>query len=106
MMHIRIVYSYDIVISIISTSRVNTKPAIGALKIPEIAADAPQPTKSINVRLSMWNTWPNFEPIAEPVSTIGASAPTDPQKPMVMAEATIDDQQLWPRSFERLVEIA
>ena len=27
---------------------------------------------------------PRLEPIAEPVSTIGASAPTEPPKPMVM----------------------
>ena len=79
---------------------------MGALKIPAIAADAPQPTRSISIRLSMLKSCPSFEPIAEPVSTIGASAPTEPPKPMVIAEATNDDQQLWPRSFERLDEIA
>ena len=35
---------YAIVRSIISTSRVKTIPAIGALKIPAIAPAAPQPT--------------------------------------------------------------
>ena len=32
--------------------------------------------------------------MAEPVNTMGASAPTDPPKPIVMAEARTDDQQL------------
>ena len=34
------------------------------------------------------------EPMAEPVSTIGASAPTEPPKPMVMELAMMDDQVL------------
>ena len=71
-----------------------TKPAIGALKIPDTAAVAPQPTRSISVRLSNLNIRPKLLPIAEPVKTIGASAPTEPPKPIVMAEATIDDQVL------------
>ena len=82
--------------STISTSKVNTNPAIGALKIPAIAAAAPQPTSSISVLLSMRNNCPRLEPMAEPVSTIGASAPTDPPKPMVMADARTDVQQLCP----------
>ena len=85
-----------IVRSIISTSRVNTRPAIGALNTPAIAADAPQPTRSIIVLLSMWNNLPRLLPMAEPVSTIGASAPTLPPKPIVMADATTELQQLWP----------
>ena len=84
----------DMVKSIISTSKVNTSPAIGALKIPAMAPAAPQPTSSINVRCSILNTLPRLEPIAEPVSTIGASAPTDPPNPMVMALAIVDDQIL------------
>ena len=44
--------------------------------------------------------------MAEPVSTIGASAPTDPPKPMVMADAITLDQQLCDFSRERLDEIA
>ena len=40
------------------------------------------------------NMLPKLEPIAEPVSTIGASAPTEPPKPMVMELAMIDDQVL------------
>ena len=34
--------------------------------------------------------WPMFEPMAEPVSTIGASGPTEPPKPIVVALATTD----------------
>ena len=92
--------------STISTSRVNTSPAIGALYIPAMAADAPHPTSKIMVRLSSLNSCPRLEPMAEPVNTMGASAPTEPPKPMVIAEAITDDQQLCPFSRARLVEIA
>ena len=44
--------------------------------------------------------------MAEPVSTIGASAPTDPPNPMVTADAMTDDQQLCALRRERLVDIA
>ena len=98
--------SDDIVRSIISTSIVNTRPAIGVLKIPAMAAEAPQPTSSISVRLSSRNSRPRLEPIAEPVSTIGASAPTDPPKPMVMADATTEVHVLWLRRCDRLVAMA
>ena len=84
--------------SIISTSMVNTNPAIGALKMPAMAAAAPHPTSNISVLLFMRNFCPRLLAIAEPVSTIGASAPTEPPKPMVIAEATTDDQQLCPAS--------
>ena len=79
--------------SIISTSKVNTNPAIGALKMPAMAADAPQPMSSISVWLSNLNICPRLLPMAEPVSTMGASAPTEPPKPMVMAEAITELQQ-------------
>ena len=92
--------------STISTSSVNTSPAIGALKIPAMAAEAPQPTNRIMAFLSMRKICPRFEPMAEPVSTIGASAPTEPPKPMVIPDATTDDQQLWALSLEFLVEMA
>ena len=98
--------SADIVMSIISTSSVNTSPAIGALKIPAIAPAAPHPTSVISIFRSKWNSCPRLEPMAEPVSTIGASAPTDPPKPMVMAEAITLDQQLCDFSRERLDEMA
>ena len=93
--------SEAIVRSIINTSSVNTSPAMGALKIPAMAPAAPQPMSSISVRLSMRKSFPRFDPMAEPVSTIGASAPTLPPKPMVMAEATTLDHVLWDFSRER-----
>ena len=70
------------------------------------AAAAPQPTSTISCLLLMWKSLPRLEPMAEPVSTIGASAPTDPPKPMVSADATSDVQQLWAFSFDCLVEMA
>ena len=92
--------------STMSTSSVNTRPAMGALNIPAMAAAAPHPTSSMSVLLSIRKSCPRLEPIAEPVSTIGASAPTEPPNPMVMAEAITDDQQLWALRCERLVEMA
>ena len=44
--------------------------------------------------------------MAEPVNTIGASAPTEPPKPMVMAEAMTDDQQLCDFSLDLFDEMA
>ena len=92
--------------STISISKVNTSPAIGALKIPETAAVAPQPTNSISVRRSILKILPRLLPMAEPVSTIGASAPTDPPKPIVIADATMEVHVLCAFSLERFVEIA
>ena len=89
-----------------STSKVNTSPAIGALKMPAMAADAPQPTSSISVLLSILNNCPRLLPIADPVSTMGASAPTDPPKPMVMADEMTDVQQLCAFSLDCLVDMA
>ena len=83
-----------IVRSSINTSRVNITPAIGALNIPAIAPDAPQPTSSIRVFWSSLRYLPKFDPIAAPVSTIGASGPTEPPKPIVSELATIDDHVL------------
>ena len=58
------------------------------------------------VRLSSLKSCPKFEPMAEPVSTMGASAPTEPPKPIVMAEAMTDDQQLCAFSRLRFEEMA
>ena len=80
--------------STISTSSVNTSPAMGALNMPAMAAAAPQPTNSIRLFFSTWNSCPRLLPMADPVSTMGASAPTEPPKPMVMADAMTEDQQL------------
>ena len=92
--------------STISTSRVNTRPAMGALKMPAMAAAAPHPTRSISVLLSILNSWPRLLPMADPVSTMGASAPTEPPKPMVSPEAMTLDQQLWARRCDCLVAMA
>ena len=95
-----------IVRSTINISRVKTIPAIGALNIADTAAVAPQPTSSIKVRRFILKSLPKLLPIAEPVSTIGASAPTEPPKPIVIADATIEVQILCAFNFERLDEIA
>ena len=96
----------DIVMSISNTSTVNTRPAIGALKMPAIAPAAPQPTSVISILRSMWKALPRLEPMALPVSTIGASAPTEPPKPMVIADAITDDQQLCDLSLDLLDDMA
>ena len=83
-----------IVRSIIRTSSVKTRPAIGALKIPPMAPAAPQPIISIIVFWSKRKAFAKFEPMAAPVSTIGASAPTDPPKPIVRPEPMIEDHML------------
>ena len=44
--------------------------------------------------------------MAEPVSTIGASAPTEPPKPIVIAEAMTDDHVLCAFMRERFDEMA
>ena len=77
-----------IVKSSMSTSMTKTSPAIGALKIPATAPAAPQPTSSMSVFCSMRKSRPRFDPMAAPVSTMGASAPTDPPNPIVSELAT------------------
>ncbi len=81
----------DIVRSRSKTSITNSIPATGALKIPAIAPAAPQPTSIIRLCCSSLKNLPRLDPMAEPVSTIGASAPTDPPNPMVMELATSDE---------------
>ena len=44
--------------------------------------------------------------MAAPVSTIGASGPTEPPKPIVVAPPTTDVQQLCPAMREPLLDIA
>ena len=82
--------------SIMSTSMVKTSPAMGALNMPAMAADAPHPTSTIMVLPSSLKVCPRLLPMADPVSTMGASAPTLPPNPMVMAEAMTELQQLCP----------
>lgn len=56
-----------VVRSSISTSRVKSMPAIGALNMPAIPAAAPQPTSIINTLGDSLNAWPRFDPMAAPV---------------------------------------
>ncbi len=44
--------------------------------------------------------------MAAPVYTIGASAPTEPPKPMVMLEVSIEDQVLCGLIFDSLRDTA
>jgi len=44
--------------------------------------------------------------MAAPVSTIGASGPTEPPNPMVVAPPTIDVQQLCPGMRELRLDMA
>ena len=92
--------------SIISTSSVNTRPAIGAWKIPPTAPAAPQPIISIMVFWSRRNSLARLLPIAAPVITIGASAPTEPPKPIVTAEPITEVQVLWSLMMDLRWEMA
>ena len=90
-----------VVKSSISTSMVNKTPAIGALKIPAIPAAAPQPTSIIRIRGDILKSCPRLLPIEAPVATIGPSAPTEPPKPIVIAEAITEEYILC--GFNRLL---
>ena len=92
--------------SIISTSRVKTSPAMGALKIPPMAPAAPQAIINIIVFCSKRNSLARLDPIAAPVSTIGASAPTEPPKPIVSPEPMIDDHMLCALMIDLRCEMA
>ena len=83
-----------IVRSSISTSSVKTNPANGALNMAAIPADAPHPTIRITDLESIRKKRPRLDPMAAPVITMGASAPTDPPKPMVILLATMELQVL------------
>ena len=67
-----------------------TRPAIGALKMPAIAPAAPHPKSIMRVRCSSLKSRPRLLPMAAPVNTIGASAPTEPPNPIVKPLATIE----------------
>ena len=47
-----------------------------------------------------------FDPMAAPVSTIGASGPTEPPKPMVVAPPTTGVQQLCGAMCEPRLDMA
>lgn len=74
--------------------------------MPAMAAAAPHPTRIIIRLLFILNNLPRLEPIALPVSTIGASAPTEPPKPIVIPDAITDDQQLCGFMYDCFVEMA
>ena len=77
-----------IVMSNMSTSRVNRTPASGALKIPAMAPAAPHPSKSFTPRRLTRKNRPMLEPMALPVEAMGASSPTLPPKATVSVDAT------------------
>ena len=65
------------------TSIANTIPAIGALKMEDIAPAAPQPTRVTRWRSFKEKYFAILDPIAAPLITTGASGPADPPLPMV-----------------------
>ena len=67
-------------------SRENKTPARGALKEAAIPAAAPQPTKTLTRSLDKWKRFPNAEPTADPICTVGPSRPAEPPEPMVKAD--------------------
>ena len=83
-----------------STSMVNSRPAMGALKMPAMPAAAPQPTSIMSVCGDKRKACPRFDPMAAPVNTMGPSAPTEPPKPMVTDDATSEAYMLC--TFKRL----
>ena len=63
-------------------------PAIGALKVAEMPAAAPQPTSVRTPAAFSRSFCPMVEPKAEPIWTIGPSRPTEPPVPIESAEAS------------------
>ena len=88
--------SEEAVMSSISISMAKSIPAIGALKMAATAAEVPQAVSRINDLLFRWNSEPSCEPMAEPVSAIGASNPTDPPNPTVSVLLT-SEEYVWCR---------
>ncbi len=80
--------------SSISTSSEKTTAAMGALKIPAMAPEAPAPIRMITVFWFSLNSLPRYEPMELPVSTIGASSPTEPPKATVKVLPTIEEYML------------
>ncbi len=91
--------SEAVVKSIISTSIAKMMAAIGALKIAAIAPAEPQANNRIVFLADKLNERARLEPMADPVSTIGASSPTEPPNPTVMELATIEEYMLWLRNL-------
>lgn len=72
--------------SINITSTANITAPIGAPNIAEIAPAAPHPISKVLFLELRWTKSPMLEPIADPVTNIGASKPTEPPNPTVRAE--------------------
>jgi hypothetical protein len=70
-----------------TTSAAKSAPAIGALKVAETPAAAPQPTMVRICEAGTRRICPRVEPSAEPICTIGPSRPTEPPEPIDTAEA-------------------
>ena len=87
-------------------SNVKSTPARGALNMPATAPAAPQPKRIVIFLYDSPIYLATFEPMAAPVYTIGASAPTEPPKPMVTDEASIDDHMLWGRILDSFLDTA
>ena len=79
--------------SIISTSKTNRTPAMGALNTPAIAPAAPQPRSVITCLRLILKKRLMLEAIALPVSTMGASSPTEPPNATVMDDVNMELQQ-------------
>ena len=87
-------------------SRVKRTPARGALNMPATAPAAPHPRRIVIFLYDRFMYLATFEPIAAPVYTIGASAPTDPPNPIVTDEASIEDHMLWGLILDSFLETA
>ncbi len=64
-------------------------PAMGALKVAAMPAEAPQAAMVRSVVPRTLTSCPSVEPNALPICTIGPSRPTDPPLPILTAEATV-----------------
>ena len=89
-----------------SISKVKSTPAKGALKMPATAPAAPQPKRMVMFLYDRPIFLAMFEPMAAPVYTIGASAPTEPPKPMVTELARMDDHMLCGRILDSFFDTA
>ena len=65
------------------TSVAKTMPAIGALKMDDMAPAAPQPTRVTRWRSFKEKIFAILDPMAAPLITTGASGPAEPPLPMV-----------------------
>src|SRR5574344_1086367 len=71
-----------------------------------MAPAAPQPKRMVMFLYESPNILAILDPIAAPVYTIGASAPTDPPNPIVTELVAIDDHTLWLFIFDSFLETA